>query len=183
MPPNNPTVRIEDKSVRPKIPGLAEDRLKSEKKKKRKRKVKQKKSEEEKPLNEMSRDDFLVSPHSGIVKENEFVFSDYDDSGEDETFEDSMETPTDSEKANTDLFTPVNLKSAFDRVLQAKSTASPNLSSSTPKPGTATKSSARSRSSDPATKQSAVKRIASSPADAKDQKKKSRAQSMIPAKK
>ena len=122
--------------------------------------------------------------NTGIDKETEFVFSDYDGSGEDETFEDSLDTLTDSEKANTDLFTPVNLKSAFARTLQAKSTFSPNpSSSSTPKPGTATKSSARSKSSDPAAKQSAMKRIASSPADAKDQKKKSRAQSMIPTKK
>ena len=183
--PNNPTVRIEDNSVRSKIPGLAEeDHLKSRKKKKRKKKVKQKKSEEEKHLNEMSRDDFLVNPHSGIVKETEFIFSDYDGSGEDETFEYSLDTLADSEKAKTDLFTPVNLKSAFARTLQAKSTFSPNpSSSSTPKPGTATKSSARSRSSDPAAKQSAMKRIASSPADAKDQKKKSRAQFMIPTKK
>ena len=177
-PPNNPTSR----SVRPKIPGLTEeDRLKSEKKKKRKKKNKQQKSEEEKHLNAMTINDFLVSPNSGIVKETDFVFSDYDESEEDESFEDSMETlGDDHEKENTKLVSPVNLAGAFAQTLVAKSTASPGPSSSST-PGT--KSSARSKSSDPAAKQSAVKRKTSSPADDKEQKKKSRAQSVIPSKK
>ena len=159
-----------------KIPGLPEsERLK--KKKKKKKKSKQGKEEENLIGQEnLSRKDFLISPETGLIKEDgldNFVFSDYkedsdsnNDSAEsdesDYTFEDSKEVLSDSEKTqilsvaqrNDDFLTPVNLKSTFARTLQA--------TTSTP---------------------ASIKRQAKSPAEGKDTKKyRSQSQSKIPKK-
>ena len=96
----------------------------------------------------MSVEDFLLSPKRALFKEketDEFVFSDYKTENE---IEDSKEALSEEETSEY-LFTPVNLKSVFARKIQAKSTETPT-SSSTP---------------------TSMKRSASSPADAKEQKK------------
>ena len=109
---------------RPKIPGLPEDeRIK--KKKKKKNKVKNKEGEELSAG--CSKNDFLISPQSGQLKENpecdnidkEFDFSDCEDdidSGRDvnsDAFEEE------------DFLTPSNPKSKFARNLLAKSATKP----------------------------------------------------------
>ena len=156
---------------KPKIPGLEEkDRLRAEKKM-RKKKNKEKKKEEKLVCN-LSQEDFLVSPQTGLLKDktHNFVFSDYtsdhdesDDSESYDEFEDSKEALSDIEKVpeSSDPFTPVRLKSSFARTLLAKSVSRP---SSTSTPG--------------------GKRSASSPADSKEKKKsRGRSKSQIPKKK
>ena len=120
----------------------------------------------------LSQEDFLVSPQTGLLKDktHNFVFSDYtsdhdesDDSESDDEFEDSKEALSDIEKVpeSSDPFTPVRLKSSFARTLLAKSVSRP---SSTSTPG--------------------GKRSASSPADSKEKKKsRGRSKSQIPKKK
>ena len=162
---------------KPKIPGLEEkDRLRAEKKV-RKKKNKEKKKKEEKLACNLSVEDFLVSPETGLMRDKteNFVFSDYtsdhdesDISDSDDEFEDSKEALSDIEKApeTSDPFTPVTLKlkSSFARNLHAKSMSRP---SSTSTPG--------------------GKRSASSPADSKEKKEKKksrgRSKSQIPKKK
>ena len=156
-------VKIQEQ-VKPKIPGLPEEeRLKIKKKKKNKQK------KEKKKASNLSVEDFLISPRTGLINENteteDYVFSDYqsdnsDESDNDEAFEDSKETFSEDEKesAPDDPFTPVNLKSAFARRYATLSVAKPT---STP---------------------SSMKRSASSPAE-KVLPKKTRPQSLIPKKK
>ena len=169
--PNDPTdPKEKDDGNKSVIPGLTEqDRLKSIKKKKRK--CKQKK--EDKPTkksDEMSSNDFLICPKSGMVKGDEtedFEFDD-DSDGSDESedsFEDSKEDLSNKEEAtassskvNDEFLTPVSLKESFARTL-AKSGVKPS-STSTP---------------------SANKRPSGSPGNSKDSKK-SRA-SLFPKKK
>ena len=106
-------------------------------------------------------EDFLLSSKRALFIEketDEFVFSDYkteneienySQSDDDEaTFEASKEALSEKETSEY-LFTPVNLKSAFARKIQTKSTGTPT-SSSTP---------------------TSMKHSASSPADAKEQRK------------
>ena len=128
----------------------------------------------------MKAEDFMISPNSGLMKSSHptenFVFSDHEDDNDsntdDDAFEDSVETLGDTENpsaSNPDLFTPVQLKSAFARTLQANSEAKPT---STPKLASLT----------PSAKPN--KRGANSPLDVKDQKKqKQRSVSQIPKKK
>ena len=156
---------------KPIIPGLPEeDRLKQIKKKKKKKKIRNK--EDIKVLGNLSKNDFLISPGSGLIKKNEtedFQFSDYDDEDTDsdvcsEAFEDSRDTFSDDENppAAEDFLTPVQVKSHFARNLLAKSNIKPSTS-----PGPS-------------------KRSASSPPEEETkQNKKSRArsQSLIPKKK
>ena len=157
---------------KPIIPGLPEeDRLKQSKNKKKKKK-KSKSKEEKEATGNKSREDFLLSPESGMLRKTEnvteaFEFSDYDDADSEsddssEEFEDSKETFSDNDHPTEDFLTPVSVKSTFAKNLIAKSTVKP---SSTPCPS---------------------KRSASSPADEKKkQNKKSRARSksMLPRKK
>ena len=162
---------ITDKvASKPLIPGLPEElRLKTKKKKPKKKKKNQ---NEENLENTSERDYFLKSP----VAEKEsllddFQFSDYEtDSDDDLQFEDSREAFSDSgdhevsvSEENVDFLTPVDLKSAFARTLQANA-SSPSTS--------------RPRStSTPAT----VKRPALSPATS-TKTKKPRPQSKLPKK-
>ena len=171
-------ISTDDNPPKPKIPGLTEeDRLKAIKKKteKKKRKIKNKqKKDKDMPEGNLTKDDFLLSPKSGLIKEKgdeteDFVFNENSqdescDSETDDEFEDSKEVFSEHENASepTNVFTPVSLKSAFARTL-AKSVSKPSTTS---------------------TPSNAAKRPAKSPADAKDNKKsRSRSQSRIPKKK
>ena len=157
--------------TRPIIPGLPEeDRLKLKKSRKKKG-GKKKKDEQRDDSKSMVKEDFLISPSSGALKEKitntEWVFSDYDDEesdtdGSNDEFEDSREVQSEADNPpaeQSDFLTPVNLKSTFARNLQAKTTVTPIL-----------------------TPTCSIKRAAKSPA-AKKELKKSRGQSKLPKKK
>ena len=153
-----------DKIPKQVIPGLPEaERLKQPKLKKKKQKKKSNK-EEETPIKDLTRPDFLISPVSGALKKTEvlenFEFSEYDDDTEDEEFEDSRETISDTENTpGNEFLTPVNLKSTFAR----------NLANSSAKPAPTT---------------NANKRAAKSPAETKENKKsRGQSQTRIPKKK
>ena len=169
---SNDTNKPAVENPKPKIPGLPEeDRLK--KKKKKKKQPKQKKEHADDVPDNLSVEYFLVSPNSGIVKENEkeendFVFSDSplfsdreDSDSESEAdsdeFEDSRDVRSDTERVSEDLllFTPA-------RTLQAESSSS--KPSSTPKSKQAVKT------------DKPTKRSAKSPLDSNETKK-SRGQS------
>ena len=105
--------------------------MKSEKKKSRRKKNKKDKKEKiviEKKVEDLSADDFLISPRTGNITKNTEVESDdsYEDiesDDDEEDFEDSRETLSDSETAlNGFQFTPVSL---FAKTPQAKSTSTP----------------------------------------------------------
>ena len=157
--PTEPEKKDDEK---PKIPGLPEtERLK---KKKEKKKKKGNDEKEEVASSTLSRNEFLLSPNSGLLKKDvtqDFEFSDYESDDSEEAFEDSKESFSDDNEetvASMDFLTPANPKSTFARTLYAKSNAK-----------SATK---------------AGKRAANSPAEYKE-KKKTRAQSesRIPKKK
>ena len=169
---SNDTNKPAVENPKPKIPGLPEeDRLK--KKKKKKKQPKQKKEHADDVPDNLSVEYFLVSPNSGIVKENDkeendFVFSDSplfsdreDSDSESEAdsdeFEDSRDVLSDTERVSEDLllFTPA-------RTLQAESSSS--KPSSTPKSKQAVKT------------DKPTKRSAKSPLDSNETKK-SRGQS------
>ena len=109
----------ETNAVKPTIPGLPEEeRLK--KKKKRKRKSKNK--EEKEKSTSLPSTDLLISPESGLLKENdiierEFQFSGYEDNDDSESdvsndaFEDSKETLNDGKPE--DFMTSASPKSNF----------------------------------------------------------------------
>ena len=154
--PTEPEKKDDEK---PKIPGLPEtERLKNKKEKKEKKKKKKKGNDEKEEVasSTLSRNEFLLSPNSGLLKKDvtqDFEFSDYESDDSEEAFEDSKESfsdDNDDSVASMDFLTPANPKSTFARTLYAKSNAK-----------SATK---------------AGKRAANSPADDKE-KKKSRAQS------
>ena len=131
-----------DERPKPIIPGLPEeDRLKQPKPK-RKRKKKSRKSEDNAVPGDLSRNYFLVSPESGVLKKKEnetdgFEFSDYDDEDieSDDPFEDSRETLSDDDNQNTaeDFLTPVHYKSTLARSLMARSNAKPSPTTCPPK--------------------------------------------------
>ena len=161
-------------STRPVIPGLPEeDRLKP-KRIKKKKVGKKKKIEEHDESRTLVREDFLISPSSGALKNTnaEWVFSDYGDEENDtddsnDEFEDSREVQSEIEnppaEQQSDFLTPVNLKSTFARNLQAKTTVTPLLTPTCPN-----------------------KRAAKSPAAMKDLKKsrgQAQTQSKLPMKK
>ena len=115
----NEIKNTETNAVKPTIPGLPEEeRLK--KKKKRKRKSKNK--EEKEKSTSLPSTDLLISPESGLLKENdiierEFQFSGYEDNDDSESdvsndaFEDSKETLNDGKPE--DFMTPASPKSNF----------------------------------------------------------------------
>ena len=99
-----------------------------------------KKSLDQDESTNLSREDFLISPESGLMKNKEnilrsFEFSDYEEDSEsdsNDTFEDSKETLSDTETTATesgDFLTPQNFKTTFARKLQATSTVKPAPSS------------------------------------------------------
>ena len=135
---------------------------------------KKKKIEEYDESRTLVREDFLISPSSGALKNTntEWVFSDYGDEENDtddsnDEFEDSREVQSEIEnppaEQQSDFLTPVNLKSTFARNLQAKTTVTPLLTPTCPN-----------------------KRAAKSPAAMKDLKKsrgQAQTQSKLPKKK
>ena len=151
-----------DNPPKPKIPGLSEeDRLKAlakkSDKKKRKSKNKQKKDEDE-PVKDLTKDDFLKSPNSGLRKEPEdnlhgFVFdeSSHEESETEDEFEDSNDFPSEDDDASKPTDIPAE---------------------------------SVSKTSTPSTSSNAAKRPAKSPANAnKTKKSRSRSLSVIPKKK
>ena len=132
-----------DERPKPQIPGLPEeDRLKQPKSKK-KRKKKCKKTEDNAVAGDLSRNYFLISPESGLLKKKDnetdgFQFSDYDDEDieSDDQFEDSRDTVSDdddNQNAAEDFLTPVHVKSTFARSLMARSNAKPSPTTCPPK--------------------------------------------------
>ena len=156
---------------KPFIPGLPEENRLKQSKKKKKKKKKSKNKEEKESTGSKSRQDFLLSPESGMLRKNvneteAFEFSDYENDTESddstEEHEASKETFSNNDISAEDFLTPVSVKSTFAKNLIAKSTAKPS-----PTPGSS-------------------KRSASSPADEKSKKnhqRRARSQSMIPKKK
>jgi hypothetical protein len=157
------------------IPGLPEkERLKPvqpvNKKKKEGQKKKGKDSKENNPTkksNQMSKNDFLICPETGLdTISPEFVFSDADDEsdGSDDLFEDPKEEITDKDETSTanvgdEFLTPVNLTFAD---LEKSTSRSTSMSTS-----------------------NTAKRPSGSPADIKDPKKSraTQSQSLLPKKK
>ena len=111
----------EKAATKPAIPGLPEeDRMKGLKLKRKKKTGKKKKSTDDEETRSLTRNDFLISPESGLMKGNpkpeEFHFS--DDATEDgdtdsdtDDFEDSKETVSDTDNTPTgDFPTAFNIK-------------------------------------------------------------------------
>ena len=145
------------------------------KKKEEGQKKKGKDSKENNPTkksDQMSKNDFLICPETGLVKDSispEFEFSNGDDESDvsDDTFEDPKEEIADNDETSTanvgeEFLTPVNLKSTFARTLAKSTTRSTSMSTS-----------------------NTAKRPSGSPADIKDPKKSkaTQSQSLLPKKK
>ena len=199
-------VKENKEPTKPSIPGLPEHERLKKPKIKRKKKKNQNEDENE-DSRQLTRTDFLISPESGVLKDqnnpdNNFIFSDYDsnaagdeesesDDEDNNAFEDSKETLSDTENtentpsaSTSDLFTPVQLKSTFARTLEAKS-KSEAKPTSTPKVQSVLKSTPKIQAASLKPSNKPNKREANSPLDVKDQKKqRSQSQlSQIPKKK